>query len=220
MITTSPGNHHIAIAATPTTTRVGQGPGGTTSSQACAACKYQRRKCAPNCPLAPYFPPDHQKQFLNAHKLFGVSNIMKVLRNLAPFEKEIAMKTMILQANIRANDPVGGCYRMISQLQRQIAHHKRELDIVLHQLAICRSQPQMAQQEMLNPSVAATIHRTDTVNVDLLSAYDPMHDIQAIRVGTVGDSYESLSFMNEPEDIKPLVGVLGEKQQVLTESKK
>ncbi|KAE8672560.1 hypothetical protein F3Y22_tig00111837pilonHSYRG00296 [Hibiscus syriacus] len=33
--------------------------GGATS--ACTACKYQRRKCIPECLLAPYFPADQTK---------------------------------------------------------------------------------------------------------------------------------------------------------------
>ncbi|CAN8269373.1 unnamed protein product [Cochlearia groenlandica] len=49
------------------------------TNQACAACKYQRRKCASDCILAPYFPHDRHNQFLNAHKLYGVSNITKII---------------------------------------------------------------------------------------------------------------------------------------------
>ncbi|CAL1406364.1 unnamed protein product [Linum trigynum] len=43
--------------------------GGT--SHACAACKYQRRKCTSECQLAPYFPSNKSEMFRNAHKLFG-----------------------------------------------------------------------------------------------------------------------------------------------------
>ncbi|KAL1810586.1 LOB domain-containing protein 22 [Daucus carota subsp. sativus] len=85
------------------------------ASQACAACKYQRRKCAPDCILAPYFPHLRQRQFLNAHKLFGVSNITKIIRNLEKYDKDEAMRTIIYQADVRASDPVGGCYRIIRE---------------------------------------------------------------------------------------------------------
>ncbi|XWS18386.1 hypothetical protein CRYUN_Cryun32bG0039000 [Craigia yunnanensis] len=106
------------------------GSNGTT--QACAACKYQRRKCAPDCILAPYFPHDRQRQFQNAHKLFGVSNITKIIKTLNPHEKDIAMRTIIFQSDARANDPVGGCYRVIQELQRQIEYSRAELDLVFH----------------------------------------------------------------------------------------
>ncbi|XP_044484096.1 LOB domain-containing protein 22-like [Mangifera indica] len=119
--------------------------GGTT--QACAACKYQRRKCAPDCILAPYFPHDRQRQFLNAHKLFGVSNITKIIKNLEPLEKEEAMRTIIFQSDVRASDPVWGCYGIIRELQRQIEINKAELELVLHQVAICRAQAQQQIQE-------------------------------------------------------------------------
>ncbi|GMH17597.1 hypothetical protein Nepgr_019438 [Nepenthes gracilis] len=118
--------------------------------QACAACKYQRRKCVPDCILAPYFPPDHPKQFLNAHKLFGVSNITKIICNLSPPERDIAMRTIIYHSDARANDPVGGCYRIICDLQLQIEYYKAELELVLHQLAICKSQESAAAAAAVN----------------------------------------------------------------------
>nr|BAK06944.1 predicted protein [Hordeum vulgare subsp. vulgare] len=95
----------------------GSGSGSGTTNQACAACKYQRRKCNPDCPLAPYFPADQQRRFLNAHRLFGVSNILKTLRRLKPELCEAAMQTLIYQAEMRAMDPVGGCCRMIIDLE-------------------------------------------------------------------------------------------------------
>ncbi|GAB2225526.1 hypothetical protein Droror1_Dr00006322 [Drosera rotundifolia] len=106
----------------------------TSSSQACAACKYQRRRCPP-CILAPYFPFDRQKQFLNAHRLFGVSNMTKILQGLSPQQQQIAMSTIIYQSDARATDPVGGCYGIIKDLQRQITYRKAELDLVLQQLS-------------------------------------------------------------------------------------
>ncbi|KAL8056084.1 hypothetical protein ABFS82_04G096300 [Erythranthe guttata] len=107
--------------------------------QACAACKYQRRKCASDCILAPYFPHDRQRQFLNAHRLFGVSNIVKIVRHLDPPAKDHAMRTIIFQSDARAADPVGGCYRIIRDLEQQISIAKAELEIVLHHLALCRA---------------------------------------------------------------------------------
>lgn len=142
--------------------RVGHG-----TTQACAACKYQRRKCASDCILAPYFPHDRQRQFLNAHKLFGVSNITKIIKNLNPSDKDEAMRTIIIQSDVRANDPVGGCYRIIRDLQRQIELYKAELELVLHQLALCRAQAQQIQ--MID----------QTADDDPLNAmYDPMAMIQ------------------------------------------
>ncbi|XP_026665595.2 uncharacterized protein LOC103720129 isoform X2 [Phoenix dactylifera] len=110
------------------------------ATQACAACKYQRRKCNRDCTLAPYFPADQQRQFLNAHRLFGVSNILKSIRHLDPVQRAEAMRSIIFQSNARAHDPVGGCYRIILELERQLQRDSAELALVLRQLAICRSQ--------------------------------------------------------------------------------
>ncbi|GAB2269241.1 hypothetical protein Dimus_004167 [Dionaea muscipula] len=108
-------------------------------TQACAACKYQRRKCASDCILAPYFPHDKPKQFLNAHKLFGVKNITKVLRELSPEDKDAAINTIIFLSDMRVADPVNGTCRIIKQLEHQIHCYTFELELVLHQLAICRA---------------------------------------------------------------------------------
>ncbi|XP_041001917.1 LOB domain-containing protein 22-like [Juglans microcarpa x Juglans regia] len=146
---------------------------GNGTTQACAACKYQRRKCAPDCILAPYFPHDRQRQFLNAHKLFGVSNITKVIKNLDQPDKDEAMRTIIFQSDMRANDPVGGCYRMIQDLQRLIDYNKAELEIVLHQLALCRAQAHQHQQPHVQmPEVADPIFNSE--NHVINSAADPL----------------------------------------------
>ncbi|KAL3511680.1 hypothetical protein ACH5RR_024397 [Cinchona calisaya] len=151
------------------------------TTQACAACKYQRRKCAPDCILAPYFPHDRQRQFLNAHKLFGVSNITKIIRNLDQPEKDAAMRTIIFQSDVRATDPVGGCYRIIRQLQHQIDYTKAELDFVLHQIALCRAQVQAQtshqQQQMLvaDDATDSSTLNCDIFNSDPLSSYEQLH---------------------------------------------
>ncbi|KAK9923621.1 hypothetical protein M0R45_032029 [Rubus argutus] len=142
---------------------------GNGNTQACAACKYQRRKCAPDCILAPYFPHDRQRQFLNAHKLFGVSNITKIIKHLDHRDKDEAMRTIIFQSDVRSSDPVGGCYRIIQELQRLIDYNKAELDIVLHQLALCRAHAQ--QQHTMVPQVGDNPCADQMIGVDPLSLY-------------------------------------------------
>ncbi|KAL0354544.1 UNVERIFIED_CONTAM: LOB domain-containing protein 22 [Sesamum radiatum] len=119
------------------------------TTQACAACKYQRRKCASDCILAPYFPHDRQRQFLNAHRLFGVSNIVKIVRHLDQPAKDHAMRTIIFQSDARAADPVGGCHWIIRDLEQRISLAKAELEIVLHHLALCRA---AATQQQVVPA--------------------------------------------------------------------
>ncbi|KAF8401003.1 hypothetical protein HHK36_014306 [Tetracentron sinense] len=182
-------------------------PSGT---QACAACKYQRRKCAPDCILAPYFPPHHLSQFLNAHKLFGVSNILKIIRNLHPLEKSESVRTMIFEAGVRANDPVGGCYRIIREFQRQIDHGQAELDLVLHQLAICRSQAHRQGQILLQEeSAAAAVLESQPINPDPVDSYNPMHysnihgHLHQQQSLNQWGMHDSSKIKMECEDIKP-----------------
>ncbi|XP_072994918.1 uncharacterized protein [Typha latifolia] len=129
-----------------------------TTTQACAVCKYQRRKCNPDCPLAPYFPADQQRQFLNAHRLFGVRNILNIIKPLEPVQRAEAMRSIIFQSNARAYDPVGGCYRIILELERQLELGYAELAYVQHQLSICRSQAHAA----LNPGGASDLDSTSS----------------------------------------------------------
>jgi hypothetical protein len=93
--------------------------------------------CNSDCPLAPFFPVDQQRRFLHAHRLFGVSNILKTHRRLRPDLCADAMATLVFQAEMRAQDPVGGCYRIVLALERQLEAHRAELAAVLHHLALC-----------------------------------------------------------------------------------
>ncbi|KAL2892186.1 LOB domain-containing protein 27 [Bienertia sinuspersici] len=114
------------------------------SSQACAACKYQRRKCESNCPLAPYFPADNPKMFQNAHRLYGVSNIMKTLKNLpTKIERDEAMRSIIYESDMRRKDPVHGCLRTLCQLKEQIRRAEEELFYVNSWLAALKNKEQL-----------------------------------------------------------------------------
>ncbi|KAL7094778.1 hypothetical protein ACP275_11G125800 [Erythranthe tilingii] len=110
------------------------------TTPACAACKYQRRKCSPNCPLAPYFPANQPKTFQYVHRLFGVSNVTKTLRSLkTDIERDDAMKSIIFESKMREQFPVEGCTRVIQDLKLQIHYALQERNRVYAQLAACRN---------------------------------------------------------------------------------
>ena len=48
--------------------------------QPCAACRMLRRRCDSNCILAPYFPSDEIEKFSGVHKVFGASNVIKMIQ--------------------------------------------------------------------------------------------------------------------------------------------
>ena len=94
----------------------------------CAACKFLRRKCMPGCIFAPYFPPEEPQKFANVHKIFGASNVTKLLNELPPHQREDAVNSLAYEAEARVRDPVYGCVGAISFLQRQVQRLQKELD--------------------------------------------------------------------------------------------
>ncbi|KAF8399394.1 hypothetical protein HHK36_015258 [Tetracentron sinense] len=113
--------------------------------KACAACKYQRRKCSGECPLAPYFPADQPNMFENVHRLFGVSNALRVLTKLNQKEKEAAMRSVVDEANTCKKYPVHGCCGVMCQLHVQIQQTEEELYDVHALLAFSRNR--LSRQE-------------------------------------------------------------------------
>ncbi|KAF5207951.1 Lob domain-containing protein [Thalictrum thalictroides] len=98
------------------------------SNSPCAACKFLRRKCMPGCIFAPYFPPEEPQKFANVHKIFGASNVTKLLNELLPHQREDAVNSLAYEAEARIKDPVYGCVGAISVLQRQVHRLQTELD--------------------------------------------------------------------------------------------
>ncbi|CAK9869676.1 unnamed protein product [Sphagnum jensenii] len=107
----------------------------SSSSSPCAACKFLRRKCTAECVFAPYFPPDQPHKFANVHKIFGASNITKLLNELPQHQREDAVNSLAYEADARVKDPVYGCVGAISLLQRQVVQLQNELAIAHSDLA-------------------------------------------------------------------------------------
>ncbi|KAB2637002.1 LOB domain-containing protein 4-like [Pyrus ussuriensis x Pyrus communis] len=99
----------------------------------CAACKLLRRRCAQDCVFAPYFPADEPQKFANVHKVFGASNVNKMLQELPEHQRGDAVSSMVYEANARVRDPVYGCVGAISSLQQQI-------DVLQTQLALAQAE--------------------------------------------------------------------------------
>lgn len=99
----------------------------SSSNSPCAACKFLRRKCTPECVFAPYFPPDQPQKFANVHKVFGASNVTKLLNELHPHQREDAVNSLAYEADARLRDPVYGCVGVISILQHQLKQLQADL---------------------------------------------------------------------------------------------
>ncbi|KAI5081827.1 hypothetical protein GOP47_0001570 [Adiantum capillus-veneris] len=122
----------------------------TSSSSPCAACKFLRRKCTAECVFAPYFPPDQPHKFANVHKVFGASNITKLLNELPPHKREDAVNSLAYEADARVKDPVYGCVGAISILQRQVAQLQQELAIAQSDLARLAGAGRTGMQQQLS----------------------------------------------------------------------
>ncbi|XP_050221106.2 protein LATERAL ORGAN BOUNDARIES [Mercurialis annua] len=123
----------------------------------CAACKFLRRKCMPGCIFAPYFPPEEPQKFANVHKIFGASNVTKLLNELLPHQREDAVNSLAYEAEARVRDPVYGCVGAISFLQRQVQRLQKELDAANADLIrfACSEIPTAMATSSVQPMVAA-----------------------------------------------------------------
>src|SRR5262249_7828663 len=92
----------------------------SSSNSPCAACKFLRRKCTQECVFAPYFPPDHPQKFVSVHKVFGASNVAKLLNELNATQREDAVNSLFYEAQERIRNPVYGCVGLISMLQQKL----------------------------------------------------------------------------------------------------
>nr|BAF00455.1 hypothetical protein [Arabidopsis thaliana] len=105
------------------------------SSSPCAACKFLRRKCTQECVFAPYFPPDQPQKFAFVHKVFGASNVAKLLNELASNQREDAVNSLFYEAEARLRDPVYGCVGLISILQHRLKQVNHDLENAKKELA-------------------------------------------------------------------------------------
>ncbi|KAL3617067.1 hypothetical protein CASFOL_039461 [Castilleja foliolosa] len=86
---------------------------------ACAACKYQRKRCPADCILRRHFPASNPDVFTAVHQVFGVSNILKRIRGAKSLvDQDRVAKSLYWEATLWAQDPFGGPYE--AQLRDQL----------------------------------------------------------------------------------------------------
>lgn len=93
----------------------------TGSGSPCGACKFLRRKCVKGCVFAPYFCHDQgAAHFAAIHKIFGASNVSKILAHLPVSDRSEAAVSISYEAQARVQDPIYGCVSHIFALQQQV----------------------------------------------------------------------------------------------------
>ncbi|WOK99351.1 LOB domain-containing protein 1-like [Canna indica] len=126
----------------------------------CAACRLLHRKCNRQCLLAPYFPAEEPDKFARVHKVFGASNVIKMLQAVKEgMNKEDAIKSMVYEAHARLQDPIYGCAGIILYLQKCVEDLQAQLRTVQQQVLDSQLQRHQllsvltmdANQEVNNP---------------------------------------------------------------------
>ncbi|KAF8018740.1 hypothetical protein BT93_H3595 [Corymbia citriodora subsp. variegata] len=100
----------------------------------CAACKLLRRRCAEECPFSPFFSPHEPQKFAAVHRVFGASNVSKMLMEVPESQRADTANSLVYEANLRLRDPVYGCMGVISALQQQIQTLQAELNAVRNEI--------------------------------------------------------------------------------------
>ncbi|CAI0411229.1 unnamed protein product [Linum tenue] len=104
----------------------------------CGACKFLRRRCMmKECVFAPYFSYDQAAtHFAAVHKVFGASNVSKLLLHLPVNYRGDAAVTIAYEARARMGDPIYGCVSYIIALQHQVSSLQQEIEILSHQMGL------------------------------------------------------------------------------------
>ncbi|QCE12184.1 Lateral organ boundary [Vigna unguiculata] len=162
--------------------------GGSSTGSPCGACKFLRRKCIPGCIFAPYFDAEQGTiHFATVHKVFGASNVSKLLLSIPVHKRLDAVITICYEAQSRLRDPVYGCVSHIFALQQQVVSLQAELSYLQGHLAQMEvphppqpppSQPATALRfSMADLPSAATGVMAPATTYDLSSLFDPTGQI-------------------------------------------
>ncbi|RLN18244.1 LOB domain-containing protein 30-like [Panicum miliaceum] len=158
----------------------GSGSGGSGGGP-CGACKFLRRKCVSGCIFAPYFDSEQgAAHFAAVHKVFGASNVSKLLLQIPAHKRLDAVVTICYEAQARLRDPVYGCVAHIFALQQQVVNLQAELTYLQAHLATLElpsppPPPAPPQMPMPGPFSIADLPSSTSVptTVDLSALFDP-----------------------------------------------
>ncbi|KAM0941223.1 putative transcription factor AS2-LOB family [Dioscorea sansibarensis] len=123
----------------------------------CASCKLLRRRCAKDCIFAPFFPSGDPQKFAIVHKIFGASNVSKMLQELPINQRADAVSSLVYEANARMRDPVYGCVGAISYLQNQVSQLQMQLAVAQAEI-LCMQVQQEVLESNNNMSFLSSIN--------------------------------------------------------------
>ncbi|CAK7337170.1 unnamed protein product [Dovyalis caffra] len=112
----------------------------------CAACKHLRRRCPSDCIFSPYFPSNNPQRFACVHRIYGASNVAKMLQQLPAHLRAEAANSLHYEAQCRTQDPVYGCVGILSLLHQQIHSVESQLAKTKAEIAVLSSLAQQPSQ--------------------------------------------------------------------------
>ncbi|CAA0392705.1 LOB domain-containing protein 30 [Arabidopsis thaliana] len=147
----------------------------------CGACKFLRRKCVAGCIFAPYFDSEQgAAHFAAVHKVFGASNVSKLLHHVPEHKRPDAVVSICFEAQARLRDPIYGCVSHIVSLQQQVVSLQTELSYLQAHLATLElPQPQPPQVPVSSSGSLQALSITDLPTIspsvyDLSSIFEPV----------------------------------------------
>lgn len=120
----------------------------------CAACRLLRRRCSKECNFAPYFPRDDPQKFATVHRIFGASNVQKMLQDIPINQRSDAVSSMVYEAYARIRDPVYGCVGAICSLQKEMLELQSQLALAQAEITRLRIMQQDAHDDFITDLTA------------------------------------------------------------------
>ncbi|KAL2497312.1 LOB domain-containing protein 24 [Abeliophyllum distichum] len=127
------------------------------ASTRCAACKYLRRRCPSDCIFSLYFPSNNPQRFAYVHKIFGASNIGKMLQDLPLHRRADAADSLYYEAHCRIKDPVYGCVGIINILLQEIYNVQCQIAKIQAEIAFLGTHAQSDQTQYQQLQIAPNL---------------------------------------------------------------
>ncbi|KAK9054013.1 hypothetical protein SSX86_025088 [Deinandra increscens subsp. villosa] len=139
------------------------------TSTRCAVCKYFRRRCPPDCVFKPYFFNTNPQRFTCVHRIYGASNLGKLLQGVPMQLRADAVESLYYEAKCRIQDPVYGCAGIIWVLHQQIQIAQSELARTQAEIAFLDATGAVVEPR---PSPSEPLVRQNGVEYSLDDQYD------------------------------------------------
>ncbi|GMH30831.1 hypothetical protein Nepgr_032674 [Nepenthes gracilis] len=194
----------------------------TGAGSPCGACKFLRRKCTADCVFAPHFCSEQgPARFAAIHKVFGASNVSKLLRHLPVHDRCEAVVTISYEAQARIRDPVYGCVAHIFALQQKVAYLQAQLMQVKAQLASNLTDPRSLDNQWMGNCCLPGSQTAENYQPNRLNPISPQSSLESIDQpndgGTAMPDFHSTDdflFVNQPCIRKRPSNDLGELQEL------